>query len=78
MNYTKQYIQIVTRSDVYFGYVEKDDDIDMIRLHPVDWDNNDMEEDQVQAWKHTLVTRPFIMDIKKDTIKTVTILPKVR
>jgi len=76
-SYTSKYIIVITDNDSYAGYVYEDDDIDVLRLEPFEWDNGDIDDEAIKLLKNTVVIRPFTVDIKKAIIKTVYIIPRI-
>ena len=83
-DYTDTYVQIITDNDAYFGYVDKDDDSDFLRVSPIEWGNTGLDEDALKEnmgamggnFKDYFRIRPFPVDIRKSIIRTIYTLPR--
>ncbi len=82
-DYKNTFVHIITDNDAYFGYVEYDFDPDFIRVTPIEWGNNKLDEDALKTscgdrnYKDVYKIRPFPIDIRKSLIRTIYILPRI-
>jgi len=85
-NYSKQYIQVFVGLPIgkegsvsvnsYCGYVKDDNDEDFIRLEPFELEDGYLDE-SIKEHVYKLMISSFPVDIRKDRIIAIHILPKV-
>ena len=76
-NYSNEYILAITEKDAYPGFVKTDDDLDFLRLYTIEFGNCNIDEDLIKPYKDMIKVRPFTTDVKKNTILSIYILPKI-